>query len=521
MKRLSQRQEERRNEFWRGRNASARLGLKVLPLDEIALQKRVELNLKNLYFPPEHPFEWDIPEWTLSSEHLKNVEIAKDKSFKYIDTYESFNLLSEHIKQQNVIALDLEFSEDYSFHKITSLIQISTSTHDFIIDSIVLYNHVNTFLYDVMIDKNILKIFYGTQDVLALQRDFNIRVFPLVDFQNVFQVYKSLSELPGFKYVVENFLCNDEKIDIDKNWQCFNWRLRPLPEDALNYARLDSKLLLECWEKFKFVYSVFVRSNQFPYKHQRNLMLKSFKFPPKQDYNLYFNRAWEQASENFKKLFVPKDTEIFKEIHNWRYNTAKLKDVNVYNLFSDLDILKMSILKPDNITFLDECSYKVQCLNDDAKMSILNMIFRKVNVEIVNETVVSPEAGVNNDNTAQEPSTSSQEPEPVAMETETVVIKKCVTCERGLDCISCKKKGVNNPFNIVAYDSSGKRYTMHDYVNYKIKDKTLINFFAKKKKKLNQICINDHRVKQGLHPLSFGKKKQYKYKKYNSTKRSN
>lgn len=81
----SAREKERSIEFWKNRRANERLGLTVIPLDEEALQKRIELNGRSLFTPPEHPFEWDIPEWTLSADHLRSNEIDKDKSFWFIE----------------------------------------------------------------------------------------------------------------------------------------------------------------------------------------------------------------------------------------------------------------------------------------------------------------------------------------------------------------------------------------------------------------------------------------------------
>ncbi len=52
----------------------------------------------------------------------------------------------------------------------------------------------------------------------------------------------------------------------------------------------------------------------------------------------------------------------------------------------------------------------------------------------------------------------------------------------------------------------------------KVIDKTLKNYFAKKRRMLNQFCVNDHREKHGLDPLRFrknrGKKSRERYLNY-------
>lgn len=497
-------EQARTKEFWRGRNASARLGLNVLPLTDSALQKRVELNARNYYIPPEHPHEWDIPEWKLTQQHLNTIKILKDKCFWFIESYDSFCLMKDHLKQQSVIAIDLEFEEMYSFHNMTCLIQVSTPTHDFVVDSVKLYIYVQEMLKEILIDENILKIVFGTQDITALQRDFDLRVFPLIDFQNLYQRKKLLSSLPGFKDVIQNFLYSKD-FEINKDFQFFNWRLRPLPSGAIDYARLDSQLLLECWEKFKFTYNEYLKSAEFSYKHHRNLMSKIYKFPVVQDYNFFFNKAWEVADVKLKEKFQPNDTKIFIGLNNWRLNTAKLKDTKCHNIFSDLVCLKMAILKPKTAHDINEISFQLECLDSNAISSLLCIISRDKVIDEITQAVPQNSEIETTQITEQEPVTQEQSESSCPMETEEICINKCVTCERKLDCNSCNTKGVNNPFNVVAYDSEGKRFTMYDYINYKVTDKTLKNYFAKKRKQLNQICINDHRVKHGMSALKFRK----------------
>lgn len=496
---IPNRQLQRTKEFWRGRNASARLGLEVIPLNETALQKRIELNSTQLYIPPEHPFCWDIPEWKLTDEHLKTIEILKDKSLQYIDNYNSFLLIRDHLTQQKEFSLDLEFCDDYSFLNITCLIQISTKSHDFIIDAIKLYNYIPEMLKDILLDPKILKVFFSQQDVLAFQRDFDLRIFPLVDFQNIYQKFNGLHELPGFKTVVENILeAHGSSVEIDKVYQSFNWRLRPLPDGAIKYARQDSQLLLECWEKFKITNKSFLESLNYDFHHK--LMLKSYKFPVVQDYNFYFNHAWEQASDQLKEQFNPNDIQMFRNLHHWRFNTAMLTDKKCHNIFSDLDTLKLSVMKPNTIKDVDECSYKLKCLDENAKLSILSIICRYSGSSVgTNNT----QCTVTSQHASNELEKSKEQESITDMETEIIYVKKCITCERGLDCNNCKQKGNNNPFNVIAYDNEGKRFTMHDYLNYKVKDKTLKNYFAKKKKLLDRICINDHRLIHGLKPIKF------------------
>ncbi len=100
----------------------------------------------------------------------------------------------------------------------------------------------------------------------------------------------------SFKHVIEHFL-SFKNYTVEKTYQLFNWRLRPLPSDAINYARDDSRLLLECCQKFKFVHVEFI-------------YLKSYIYPIMQDYNFDFNRAWQNSGNNLKEKFVSNDNDF-------------------------------------------------------------------------------------------------------------------------------------------------------------------------------------------------------------------
>ncbi|CAL8109690.1 unnamed protein product [Orchesella dallaii] len=85
-------------------------------------------------------------------------------------------------------------------------------------------------------------------------------------------------------------------------------------------------------------------------------------------------------------------------------------------------------------------------------------------------------------------------------------VDKCVTGENAQDEASKIEKGnskTDNPYKLVVHDSAGNRYTMHDYLNKKIENKTLRNYFKKKLKRLNRQCVNDHLLLQGKEPLTF------------------
>ncbi|CAL8109346.1 unnamed protein product [Orchesella dallaii] len=320
----SLRQQERSRQRRRERSAFDRLDLEVLLLDDEAREKRVALNCLSAFVPPPHPNLSKIPIWTLSRDHSMAENVDKDKSLLYVDNPFNLGRMTEHLKSQTQFAIDLEFGDTRSYLDVTALIQISTTTKNFIVDSLKLYNYIFDSLYEVMIDENILKIVFGTEDVMALQRDFSIRAYNIIDFQNFYGQANGLLQSPGLCDIVEKYF----ETELNKKYQHFNWRFRPLPSEALNYAQKDSELLLDCWEHFKIKHANMFELDSFDFTHHRDLMLRNYKFPPvERSFNRCFDFAWKQCPNHFKENFtLCTDKKIFKDLFTWRENTAKLRD---------------------------------------------------------------------------------------------------------------------------------------------------------------------------------------------------
>lgn len=75
-------------------------------------------------------------------------------------------------------------------------------------------------------------------DTKWFQRDFNIHIV------NLFDTYRGARALGmaklSYAYLL-NYYCNTTT---DKTYQLADWRQRPLSQDMLHYARLDTHFLL-------------------------------------------------------------------------------------------------------------------------------------------------------------------------------------------------------------------------------------------------------------------------------------
>lgn len=162
-----------------------------------------------------------------------------------VENTEKLNEMIEILKCQKEIAVDLEAHSQRSYLGFTCLIQISTRTEDFIVDAIVLRDSLNA-LNSVFGDPNIVKVFHGADyDIAWLQRDFSVFVRPLFD------TYHASHCLKMPKHSLQYLLQHYTAISLDKKMQLADWRLRPLTDEMLSYARSDTHYLLYVYDRMR------------------------------------------------------------------------------------------------------------------------------------------------------------------------------------------------------------------------------------------------------------------------------
>lgn len=128
----------------------------------------------------------------------------------------------------------------------TCLIQISSVFEDFIIDCIKLHKHVSKALSALFLSQNITKVFHGCDnDLKWLKADFEIDVVNLFDTAKAMMIINGNKAPESLSYLTNRYL----HFYMDKSYQQADWRVRPLPKKMLEYARMDSCVLLMVWFK--------------------------------------------------------------------------------------------------------------------------------------------------------------------------------------------------------------------------------------------------------------------------------
>ena len=146
--------------------------------------------------------------------------------------------LLDTLSNVRYVAIDTESNSFYAYYERLCLIQITAKGEDYILDPLVLNNLES--LGKILADPGIEKVFHAaSNDVLGLKRDFHFKIRNLFDTAHACKLlgYKQL----GLATILESHF----GVILDKKWQRHDWERRPLGQEQLDYARLDTHYLIE------------------------------------------------------------------------------------------------------------------------------------------------------------------------------------------------------------------------------------------------------------------------------------
>ncbi|KKA27015.1 hypothetical protein TD95_000536 [Thielaviopsis punctulata] len=221
------------------------------PHAKVPLEKSIELADFNGHMEYRHPYQTEIME---SAFPERGFAIADPIPFEplettqatWVGTYEEVLEMLEELKKADEIAVDLEHHDYRTYVGLTCLMQISTRTHDWIVDTLQPWRHKLEVLNEVFTDPKIIKVLHGAHmDVQWLQRDLGLYLNGFFDTYYACEVlgYPQRS----LAYLLKKFI----NFDADKKYQLADWRRRPIPNEMMFYAQSDTHFLLNIYDHMR------------------------------------------------------------------------------------------------------------------------------------------------------------------------------------------------------------------------------------------------------------------------------
>jgi ribonuclease D len=145
--------------------------------------------------------------------------------------------LVEQVQAEALLAVDMEANSMYAYYDHVCLIQLSVPQADYIIDPLPISDLSP--LNALMANPALQKVLHSSEyDLMCLRRDFGFQ------FQNIFDTKYAARLLGQQKVSLADLVKQFLGLEVDKRWQKANWGLRPLSDEHLTYARMDSRHLL-------------------------------------------------------------------------------------------------------------------------------------------------------------------------------------------------------------------------------------------------------------------------------------
>ncbi|XP_058118506.1 exosome component 10 [Anopheles ziemanni] len=197
-----------------------------------------------------HPYELELDRFCPTKEAYQKVTpqeplVLEETELVFIDQESQLAELLSDLRQAKEIAIDLEHHSYRSFQGFTCLMQLSTRTKDYIVDTLKLRDELHV-LNEVFTDRKKLKVLHGAfSDVDWLQRDLGLYLVNMFDTAEAARVLQ-FSRI-GLQFLLKHYC----KIDTDKALQLADWRIRPLPETFIEYARKDTHYLLYICDRLR------------------------------------------------------------------------------------------------------------------------------------------------------------------------------------------------------------------------------------------------------------------------------
>uniref|UniRef100_A0A672ICD6 Exosome complex component 10 n=1 Tax=Salarias fasciatus TaxID=181472 RepID=A0A672ICD6_SALFA len=283
-------------------------------------QQRTQEHVDDMF---AHPYQYELDHFSVPEKLLLKPEpqmykpLAETK-LSYIDTLEDLVALNEKLCKLSEFAVDLEHHSYRSFLGLTCLMQISTRDEDFIIDTLELRSELYI-LNEAFTDPSIVKVFHGADsDVEWLQRDLGLYVV------NLFDTHQASRALNLARHSLDHLLKHFCNVDADKRYQLADWRIRPLPDEMVQYARSDTHYLLYIYDCVRVQLLDFNHGQpgllQSVWNKSKDVSLKKYVKP------IFTEESYLELQRKQKKSLNTQQLTAFRLLFAWRDKLARQED---------------------------------------------------------------------------------------------------------------------------------------------------------------------------------------------------
>jgi ribonuclease D len=227
-------------------------------------------------------------------------------------------------------ALDTESDSMYAYHYKICLIQISTATEDYIIDTLAL-RALEPLGQLVQREAIEITMHAAENDVLLLNKDFGWT------FGHLFDTLWGARILGWQHPGLASILREEFGVELDKKMQRTDWGKRPLTERQLAYARFDTHYLLDLRDMIEHALH---QAGRWPEAQEVFDELRSIRWRKKPQPTI-----WRL---NGARDLEPHQQAVLNALFQWREQRASQRDVPPYRILRNDVLLALAQALPKN-----------------------------------------------------------------------------------------------------------------------------------------------------------------------------
>ena len=255
---------------------------------------------------------------------------------EYIEGAAALSALAVRLAGAELIAADTEAAGYHRFRDRVCLVQLSTRTDTFVIDTLVVPDL--TPLAPIFSNPARELVFHDADyDLRLLNRDFKLQVGNLFDTKLAAQFLGEPAI--GLGALAEKYL----GIVLEKKHQRADWAQRPLPPALLEYAAEDTRHLPALRDRLR---ELLVEQNRLHWAEE--------------EFRLMQQTRWQRdgtSSDAYLRIKGARDLNnrqlaALRELHAWREEVAEARDTASFRVVSNEVLLEVARIMPTSTTQL-------------------------------------------------------------------------------------------------------------------------------------------------------------------------
>jgi ribonuclease D len=239
----------------------------------------------------------------------------------YIRTEEGVGRVAAALRRTPLFAADTEAAGYHRYHDRVCLLQVSTRTETFLIDTLAV-TQLAALAPVFATPEHEVVLHDADYDLRLLARDFDIRVGGLFDTKLAAQLIGE--EAFGLSAMVEKYM----GARLDKKHQRADWAQRPLPPEMLQYATEDTRHLPGLRDVLKAELEELGRMH---WAQEEFALRETTRWQPVRDGGAYLRL------KNTRDL-GPRQMAALRELYDWREAVASRRDVAAFRVVGN-DVL--------------------------------------------------------------------------------------------------------------------------------------------------------------------------------------